>query len=128
MKAQQNAGPSKGEEGMLNSSRRRVYLATASILLTLGFAVGATAPAALATTYQLGSQSCPSGYDAYTRAGINQVGGVSLTIIHRQTNNGVTRMAGLYTQAGQSRSWSAGWQSFSASSVSDSDTRSKGCS
>lgn len=107
-------------------NRKTLGIGTA-FALAIGIAlVGPAGPAAAVT--QLGSQYCSYGYNAYTRGGAPS-GGWALTIIHQQTNAGVTRMSGLYTQPGQTRSWSAGWQSFSASSISSyAVNKSKGCS
>jgi hypothetical protein len=74
--------------------------------------------------YSTGSRYCSYGYDAYTAAG-----GVDYdaTIIHEQTNGGTTNMTGLYTHAGEVRTRTFGWQSFSASRVSQGPTRYTGC-
>jgi hypothetical protein len=95
------------------SKRTSVLGAAAAIALSVVL-VGPVSPANAVST---GARYCSAGYDAYTAAGLD--GGQALTIIHQQTNAGVTRMSGLYTHGGQTRLWSAGWQSFSSSSVSN---------
>src|SRR5690349_5225042 len=104
---------------MKNTSTTLATVAAVIALAAGSLVIGASASA----WYNTDSRYCSSGYDAYTAAG-----GVSYdaTIIPEQTN-GSTHMSGLYTQAGQVRAWSYGWQSFSSSRVSQGPTRYTGC-
>lgn len=82
--------------------------------LSIAAISGLTATSASADV--TGARSCAYGQDAYTAGGWYK-SSFSSTIIHKQTRAGETRMSGLYTTAGQTRLWSAGWQSFSSSEV-----------
>lgn len=96
--------------------------AVIAVALALGMSVAGAAVAA--SSVSLGARYCAYGQDAYTAASSSGPNGQAYTVIHQQTSNGVTRMSGLPTYGNQVRSWTAGLQSFSSSSVSDyTDTR-----
>ncbi len=95
-------------------SRRKL---TAALLGCLVACVPLTAVSSASAEYT-GARACAYGQDAYTAGGW-YAGSFSRTIIHKQTRLGETRMSGLYTVSGQTRTWSAGWQSFSASEVGE---------
>jgi len=101
--------------------KRKSQLTLAGMALAVASVFAAATPA---VAYDTGSRYCNYGYDAYTAAGNLSVG---TTIIHKQTNLGVTQVGGAYTQINTVRTMSWGYQSFSASSVSDGNTRYTGC-
>jgi hypothetical protein len=105
---------------MKKSTGKAVTAIAAAVALAVGTLFVSTPAFAWVST---GSRYCSSGYDAYTAAGGESY---AATILHEQTN-GSTQMAGLYTQAGQVRTWSYGWQNFSSSRVSQGPTRYTGC-
>jgi hypothetical protein len=95
-----------------------------AVLAAAAIAISVFGASATAVGVSLGSRYCSYGQDAFTAASSSGPNGQAYTIIHQQTSNGVTRMSGLPTYGNQIRSWTAGWQSFSSSSVSDyTDTR-----
>ena len=112
--------------GMREESWMKKIFGTALLggATAIALIVGSTA----ATGVSLGARYCASGYDAYTAAASTASPGIAWTVIHQQTSGGVTRMAGLPTYSNAVRKWSAGWQSFSSSSVSDyTQSRYTGC-
>lgn len=101
---------------------KRTLMGLAAGALALSSVLLSVTPAS--AWYATGQRYCNSGYDAYTAAGGVDYGA---TILHEQTNGGTTSMSGLYTQAGQVRSRTFGWQGFSSSRVSQGPTRYTGC-
>lgn len=96
-------------------TKKSIKVTAGAAAIALGLALAG--PASPAHAVNTGARYCSYGYDAYTAGGLDS-GQQSLTLIHHQTSGGVSKMSGLYTQAGQTRLWSAGWQSFSSSSIS----------